>query len=590
MKHKDVFIGVCYHKNSPAIRSQCFTPIHVGAALSSERLEFAVRDDTGDSISERNPNWCELTGLYWMWKNVDAEHYGLMHYRRLLNFNQRASGRTKVFEEISEREIFKFGWDDTTVRHACSSADILTAPIYPVHPVEAPDSIMTNYEFYEWEHYAKDLDVVEKIVAELSPHIRPFFIKMLNSKTAFFGNVTVMKKALFHEYCEWLFQVLFEAEKRIDISGYDAYQKRIWGFLAERMTVAFVDYAMTVRGASRRTLPLVFRPIPPAKIDAKSQLAGAAAAISSPNKVGQRGGGEIINILMAVDSAYVPHAAATIHSALTRASEPQSFCFHFLDNGSLTEDDITNLQALVVQFGAELRVVNIDDDSLRWLPLNRAHISLQTYYRLLAAEVLPDVQKVVYLDADIIVTADLKELWDHPMEGSPIAAAPDEGGRLQARRLQLPLTHDYFNAGVCVLDLDALRSVNLHEGVLLACRKFGELITLQDQDLLNIIFAEKTQKLPLEWNVNTRIYNGNLLEPAYTEQEAQAAANHPKIIHFTDRHKPWDVKCLHPLAPLYWLHRNQTVWRETRYQSVQRHVLGWVRSWAVAKNRKARQR
>ncbi|TMV09056.1 DUF4422 domain-containing protein [Ruegeria sediminis] len=588
MEKPDIFIGVCYHKNSPTISSQYLRPLHVGATLSKEKLDFAIRDDVGDSISNRNPNWCELTGLYWIWKNVDADYYGLMHYRRLLNFKPRESHRTQSFFEVTDREIAKFGWNDASIRNACSSADILTAHSCVIHPSGASHVSMSNYEFYKREHFSKDMDIVERLVSEMSPNMRPFFINMLNSRTAFFGNITVMKRSLFREYCEWLFKILFEAEKKIDVSCYDEYQKRVWGFLAERLTMTFVDYAMAVHGATRRELPVVLRQLPPCSTNELLQIAQAKKRIAQVAQPKDDGPDDFIDIVMAVDSKYAPHAAAAIHSALVRSERPQDMRFHLLDGRALRESDSIKLEATVSQFGAELHVVDVDDKKLRWLPLNRSHISLQTYFRLLTPELLPNIAKAIYLDADIIVCADLRKLWDIPLNGNPIAGAPDEGGRSQSRRLQLPLSHRYFNAGVCVLDLHALRQFDITEEVLRAFRKYGDLITLQDQDLLNIIFSGQTTSLPLAWNANTRIFTGNSLEPDYSEEEAQESALDPKIVHFTDRIKPWNTKCPHPLQELYWLHRNETAWRETKLKTVKRQLLTLIRNRVVAKNRRLR--
>ena len=81
----NVKIFVCYHKNTPIYKSECIIPIHVGKANTELELDM-IKDNTGDNISERNASWCELTALYWIWKNVQADYYGLFHYRRFLNF------------------------------------------------------------------------------------------------------------------------------------------------------------------------------------------------------------------------------------------------------------------------------------------------------------------------------------------------------------------------------------------------------------------------------------------------------------------------------------------------------------------------
>ena len=88
---KNIKIFVCHHKNSPFIKTNSLIPIHAGKANSNLELGI-IGDNTGDNISERNGSWCELTVIYWMWKNVQADYYGLFHYRRFLNFKDLNAG------------------------------------------------------------------------------------------------------------------------------------------------------------------------------------------------------------------------------------------------------------------------------------------------------------------------------------------------------------------------------------------------------------------------------------------------------------------------------------------------------------------
>ena len=81
------FIGVAFHKKFFSYKDDIIVPIHVGSKKSKENLEY-LKDSLGDNISEKNKNFCELTGIYWMWKNVDANFYGMMHYRRYISLER----------------------------------------------------------------------------------------------------------------------------------------------------------------------------------------------------------------------------------------------------------------------------------------------------------------------------------------------------------------------------------------------------------------------------------------------------------------------------------------------------------------------
>lgn len=103
MDNLNVKLLLCHHKESPYIKNECILPIQVGKANKDFTLSYCVGDDTGDNISEKNPFWCELTALYWAWKNLDADYYGLMHYRRFLSFEDNEEYR--IVTSVGQRDI-----------------------------------------------------------------------------------------------------------------------------------------------------------------------------------------------------------------------------------------------------------------------------------------------------------------------------------------------------------------------------------------------------------------------------------------------------------------------------------------------------
>lgn len=571
------------------IKTEYLVPIHVGKSISKVTLEDTIGDNTGRNISHKNGSWCELTALYWMRHNVEAEYYGLMHYRRLLNFSEGAEG-VKTFDSISEQKLEKFGWNDKRIAEACANFDIITSPVWNVHPVGAGHILMSNYDMYAREHFSKDMDVVERLIKEHSPAVYPFMVQTMISRSCFFGNITIMRKAYFQEYCDWLFQILDKAEEEIDISKYDAYQRRIWGFIAERLTNVYVNYARAVHQPKIASLPLVMGIYPRAPV-LSDELLTKARNIRDRVKVseGTKGDAESINVVLAFDENYAPHAAVTISSALAVSADPRRVKFFILESGKISTASKAHLTSIVERRGSSIEFIYVDERELQWLPLNRDHISIATYYRLVMHRLLPEtVEKVIYLDADTIVVEPIENLWDTSLDGMPLGACCDEGGVLQTRRLQLPLTHKYFNAGVLVFDLRQIRKMNLSEESLKAFRTHGEYITLQDQDILNIVFCNRTKVLPLRWNTANRLYAQNELEPSYTMQEGIEAAAAPGIIHFTDRVKPWHVKCMNPFVELYWEYRNQTMWAEDWRTKLKRKITQCVRKNIIARERSFR--
>lgn len=227
-------IIVCYHENSKVIENDFLLPIHVGKSLNPNKLKGVIGDNTGDNISEKNGSYCELTGLYWLWKNVDADVYGLFHYRRFLDllvgdFEHVERDKILVNSPIYKKELNRL----------MKEYDL----ILPVREYFLGSSL---YKQYEDCHNIKDLDIVIDIIKDKYPDYVDTMNNVLADFSGYFTNIFIAKKDFFNEYCTWIFDILSEAEKRIDISEYDSYQKRVFGFLAERLFNVFIQYKITV--------------------------------------------------------------------------------------------------------------------------------------------------------------------------------------------------------------------------------------------------------------------------------------------------------------------------------------------------------
>ncbi len=215
-------ILVVSHKTYPMPDDPLYQPIQVGAAGKAPISPSWLRDDEGDNISERNRTFCELTGLYWAWKHIDTEFYGLCHYRRY--FAGQFIFKEKQKGIISAEEI------DRLMRRA----DIIL-------PRKRHYYIETRESQYAHAHHAQDLRVTEAVLREICPGYLPAWQNMLRSRSGHICNMFIMPKALFEEYCGWLFGILFKVEERLDISGYSDYDSRVFGFIGERLLDVWVE-------------------------------------------------------------------------------------------------------------------------------------------------------------------------------------------------------------------------------------------------------------------------------------------------------------------------------------------------------------
>ena len=207
---------VATHKEYAMPADAVYLPMFVGAALSdgSKIPDWFRRDDEGENISAKNRSWCELTALYWAWKNTKADAVGLVHYRR----HFRGRGGVASGAELCA---------------ALASADA-------VLPKKRNYFIETTYSQYVHAHHAVDLDETRRILEERHPDCVAAFDAVMKSTSGHRFNMMVMKRPLFDDYCTWLFGVLSELERRLDVSSYSDYDRRVFGFVAERLLDVFV--------------------------------------------------------------------------------------------------------------------------------------------------------------------------------------------------------------------------------------------------------------------------------------------------------------------------------------------------------------
>ena len=236
----------CFHKPYQQIDSEIIVPIHVGKALSNQNLGF-VCDNTGDNISEKNPYFCELTATYWIWKNVKANIVGLFHYRPFLNF---ANTETKV-HKLTDNFASRYGITEKNIESILKEHDLIV-------PTKTKQGNVSVYDYYRQEHYASDMDLVLDIIKQKYPSDYEIAEKELkNNSQMFVGNMLIANKYVFDVYAEWLFSILFEVEKRIqpEVLKRDAYQQRVYGFLAERLMGVFIA---THKNLKVKQLPMIF--------------------------------------------------------------------------------------------------------------------------------------------------------------------------------------------------------------------------------------------------------------------------------------------------------------------------------------------
>lgn len=224
-------IYVITHKkfDESILKESEYKVLHVGTNKNSK--PSYLRDDTGDNISNKNPHYCELTGLYWLWKNAQESEktpVGLVHYRRFFTYG--LDDLLYTYLNKSPRIL-----TDKDIRIALNSYDVI---------LPKPEKIYrTVSKFYGDYHNPDDLVVIRDVIEKLYPDYIDSFDRVMNEHYFYFGNMFITRKELMDEYCEWLFDIMSVLEQRIvgdEIA--DTYQSRIYGFISERLLQVWVEH------------------------------------------------------------------------------------------------------------------------------------------------------------------------------------------------------------------------------------------------------------------------------------------------------------------------------------------------------------
>lgn len=220
MKNK-VQIYVMTHKPFVKPDDPIYVPVHVGRSAwltahpgeESELLSY-VGDDSGDHISEQNCYYSELTGMYWAWKNTDADYIGICHYRRYLLDHDGA-----LFDREKIRQVLK-------------NYDIITTK-----------NLQLNFPYQEgFVHHHKKvyLDTTKEVLQKLYPEYTNTFERLVREKHTYFGNMLITRKETYDAYMTWLFDILFTVQSRVKVEEEDSYHRRIFGFISEFLQYVWI--------------------------------------------------------------------------------------------------------------------------------------------------------------------------------------------------------------------------------------------------------------------------------------------------------------------------------------------------------------
>jgi hypothetical protein len=225
---KNIRVVIATHKQYQMPEDEMYLPVHVGAEGKCDgdgkELDLGfVKDNTGDNISAKNPSFCELTALYWAWKNLQCDYLGLAHYRRHFTYQKKTD---KPFENVLQ----------------CGEAEKLFDTYRVIVPKKRRYYIESLYSHYAHTHYAADLDNTRKIIEKKCPQYLNTYDTVMKKTSAYMFNMMIMEKCLIDSYCTWLFDILFELEKEGDRMERSFFQGRFYGRVSELLFNVWLQY------------------------------------------------------------------------------------------------------------------------------------------------------------------------------------------------------------------------------------------------------------------------------------------------------------------------------------------------------------
>ena len=257
-KKAAVWMVVATHKEYRMPHDRMYVPVFVGASLKSED-EIALlplnynRDDSGDNISEMNPRFCELTGLYWAWKNLDSKYLGLVHYRRHFRGSRKIA--KKMSKYYGKKDPFSKVLTFRELKEYLGTYSVIVPPKRHYY-------IETLEKHYAHNHYINELNTARDIMLEKYPEYKDSYEKAIKRTWGYMFNMMILRRDLMDDYCSWLFDILFELSERLGSTpDKSSFEERFAGRVSERLFNVWLEQKIregTVKPEEIKEIPFMY--------------------------------------------------------------------------------------------------------------------------------------------------------------------------------------------------------------------------------------------------------------------------------------------------------------------------------------------
>lgn len=582
MRNLKFKILVACHKPSDLLKNESVMPIHVGRAVAKAEVAEGRRsakelawmtnempgDDTGDNISDLNGQLCEMTALYWAWKNYqklgNPDYVGLMHYRRHFIFDPKYTRQSKNMFEMFVRADDKYL--ATVKADPKNIAEVVGKYDFAITDWTKNAFGYNNYKQFKnspghiGEHLDRALSILEKDHPSYAKAARDY---MQKEKAGLFCNMFVAQREIFFDYCEWIFGILFKLHKTIDYSELSINERRSVAFIAERLTAIYFYKRMQESKKSYLALPITF-------LDKTDQPSDTTPFFKNDPQA--------VSICFSSDNNYAPYLGVAVTSLIQNASAKSNYDIFILD------DKISpGNKALISSMAKGYKNISLRFVDIHYYLSSKSkksfyvygHFTMSTYLRFFAPLIFSKHKKILYLDSDLVINKDVAELFHTPLEKNLIGASKDLAVSAIARKeerfrkymsqkLELKQPSGYFQAGVIILNIEQMIKENIYEKLFDRLSKVKKPIFV-DQCIMNSVCQGRVKYFDGKWNVNWYLnaYTPSLIDKlsAADYQTYQEAGKNPYILHYAGDTKPWQDP-LGPWADNFWRYARATVFYE----------------------------
>lgn len=265
---------------------------------------------------------------------------------------------------------------------------------------------------------------------------------------------------------------------------------------------------------------------------------------------------EKYNICFSLDKNYIEQFIVSVTSILKNSDETDNINLFILDGG-LSKIDKQNIASLKEIKPFEINYIQMDNSDFKDCPMlcdmnknfDDYHVTIPTYFRFKLAEVIPNIDKVLYLDCDVIVKTSLKELFSIDINDFSLAMIKDVNSENEAKRLEL---NNYFNAGAMLINLDFWRKNDVQEKLFEFAKNNKDIILWQDQDVINCVLKDSIKELPNKFNYQYFLYS---------EIDMKDYQN-CSILHLAGAFKPWLKPLEHFIYDEYYFYLSFTPFKD----------------------------